>query len=823
VESAVTELTPTSTDPDLEAMRADAVLPDDVAPAAEPSGTPARTVLLTGATGFVGAHLLRKLLEDTQAAVVCLVRPDRRGDLDSRERIAQNLEAHVGLKPEWVQRIRPIEGDLRLPGLGLEEREKQRLAQRIDAIYHGGAAVNWVHPYARLRAANVLGTLELLRLACRGRAKPFHFLSTIGVCYATGRTGHTMTETDDPEPLLGQLHLGYAESKSVAESLVRQARQRGLPAVVYRPTLITGDSRSGAANPVDFLARGIGACIRMGCAPDADWSIDACPVDHIARVVVRHGMLPAGTGRNVLHLMHPQPRHWRELVLWMRLSGYPLQLVPYREWLDRLEQTARTKDHPLRPLLGFFRARATGVTLPETYLGGRRNRVNAEQTRLALAAWGIDCPSLDARWLERFFNSLTAHGVVPPRTGGNGAIHRRHSSEADWEAASWSDGLPDLLRRYFDDPGLRVTAVGSAERLSRQSILTELTSWRCGSVVGLFRQKMELASGRAWVPGMLEVVVKVKAEDRHLLDVAEAAATLCDQRLGEAFARWRNGPGLAGGQAREIALYNQKDERWRRFTPHVYGTLLDAPRRHGVVVLESLGANVWMDSCAGTSCWPPAWIEVVVRGLAQLHAVWFARRNELGAASWLGPAWTAARMEERADLWSALAGHARRYFATWLRPQIRPLQQRLLTRLAQWWRTLEQLPQTLIHNDFNPRNIALRRGGGELVLCAYDWELATVGVPQHDLAELLCFVLPLDCSREMVSHYLELHRQALSEATGQRLPAAEWRQGFGLALADLFVHRLAMYAIVHAIRPQPFLQRVLRTWQTLHTYFSPIL
>src|SRR5262249_24318930 len=161
--------------------------------------------------------------------------------------------------------------------------------------------------------------------------KPFHFLSTLGVCYATGTEDVTLTEADDPWPLLDRLHLGYAQSKAVAEQLVRQARRRGLPAVIYRPTLVTGDSRTGAANPDDFLSRGIGACVRLGCAPDVDWSLDACPVDHVARAVVRHaaatqgpsGLDLASSVRSgaVLHLRHSRPRHWRELVLWMRLRG----------------------------------------------------------------------------------------------------------------------------------------------------------------------------------------------------------------------------------------------------------------------------------------------------------------------------------------------------------------------------------------------------------------------------------------------------------------------------------------------------------------------
>ena len=157
--------TPSVLETDLEKMRADAVLPADVQPAGACVDGPAGTVLLTGATGFVGAHLLHALLRDTAAEVICLVRPDRRGGI--AERIRLNLQSHGIWEPARAERIHPLEGDLRLPGLGWSERQHETLAEDVDAIYHGGASVNWVQRYARLRAANVGGTLELLRLACR--------------------------------------------------------------------------------------------------------------------------------------------------------------------------------------------------------------------------------------------------------------------------------------------------------------------------------------------------------------------------------------------------------------------------------------------------------------------------------------------------------------------------------------------------------------------------------------------------------------------------------------------------------------------------------
>ncbi len=135
---------------------------------------------------------------------------------------------------------------------------------------------------------------------------------------------------------------------------------------------------------------------------------------------------------------------------------------------------------------------------------------------------------------------------------------------------------------------------------------------------------------------------------------------------------------------------------------------------------------------------------------------------------------------------------------------------------------METGPHTLIHNDFNPRNVCLRhdtRDGG-LKLIAYDWELATVGVPQRDLAELLCFVLPTDVSRECIDRWTERHRLLLEQETGQGIDRVDWQQGFAAALNEVMLTRLPMYALIHRVRPQSFLPRVVHTWYAMHRHLS---
>ena len=120
-------------------------------------------VLLTGATGFVGAFLLQDLLKSTSAQIHCLLRAD---DFESGFlRLKRNLESYLLWDDSFTERVKPVLGDLGEPALGLSDETYGRLANQIEVIYHNGAMVNFVYPYKAHKASNVLGTQEILRLA----------------------------------------------------------------------------------------------------------------------------------------------------------------------------------------------------------------------------------------------------------------------------------------------------------------------------------------------------------------------------------------------------------------------------------------------------------------------------------------------------------------------------------------------------------------------------------------------------------------------------------------------------------------------------------
>jgi thioester reductase-like protein len=783
-----------------ELMLADAVLPDDVRPERWPRASTdlrsARRILLTGATGFLGGQLLEGLLASTDGEIICLVR-----DASAFRR---------------KERVRLLIGDLSHPRLGLAQARFDELGDSIDAVLHCGAAVNWVYTYAGLRAANVSGTLELLRLACR-HAVPFHFVSSLSVCYPAGGP-QSADERYAALPNLRGVHLGYAQTKVVAEALALEAGDRGLPVRIYRPALISGHSASGAFNPDDLITALVRGCVHMGTAPDLDWNLDCQPVDCVARGIIE---LSRESGP-VFHLGHGNPRHWRECVLWMRMYGYRMRLIPYHAWLRQLDaETAPSSggaaSHPLRPLRTFFLTRhadARGLTLPELSEESRRTAASSAATLAALGAAGVHLPALDAALLDLYFTAFRAAGQLPPlqlpilsprparRSLGEGGFNAGHGAtrfNTDWTATQ----MTELLNRP-------VSSVTICDTGSRHSIVSELTAWRSRRPTGLFSAHVTLEDSCE-----LNVRLKAKAADTDVIAVGEALAGLVDPAVRESYARWSERIGFTASHVREIEIYRQADPRFTRHTPTLLGAKVDEASGTWLLALEDVSGAPLLNSADTPEAWRRVDIEAALSGLAALHAIWYDRENDLRRLPWIGHVQNASGMAEMADLWTGLAAHAAPAFSSWADPGIASLQQRLIADIPRWWSALETSPRTLIHHDFNPRNICLRNGA----LCAYDWELATIGAPQRDLAEFLCFVLPAGGEPGDAESWIEFYRRALERSTGASIDVHDWQLGFRAALCDLMINRLATYALVHRIRRQTFLPRVVRTWWRLYEQF----
>lgn len=366
-------------------------------------------ILLTGATGFLGAFLLHELLQKTQADIYCLVRAK---DADAGwQKIRRHLEEYLLWKNQSSSRIIPLVGDLSQPLLGLTESEFEAIAHSIDVIYHNGAWVNLAYPYSALKAVNVLGTQEVLRLAVRHTLKPLHFISTISVIDVVPEEDDQVIKETDPIENWQGLYNGYAQSKWVAETLVSLANARGIPVSIYRPGAITGHRQTGVSNTKDFLSTLLKGFIQLKTVPDLDALWMLAPVDYVSQAVVHLSRQRASLGKT-FHLINPHPLPMKTFVDWVRSSGYTLEQVPYAQWrTDLLDLIHRDQNSALSTLLPLF---------PEQFSERQQQqlklRFDCQNTLDGLAGTSIQCQPTTAELIDTYLSYFIQHDFFnPPR------------------------------------------------------------------------------------------------------------------------------------------------------------------------------------------------------------------------------------------------------------------------------------------------------------------------------------------------------------------------------------------------------------------------
>ncbi|WP_339383457.1 amino acid adenylation domain-containing protein [Oculatella sp. LEGE 06141] len=371
--------------------------------------TEPKHIFLTGATGFLGAFLLQELLQQTQAQIYCLVRASCQEE--GWQKIQTNLERYNLRLNEFNSRIIPVAGDLSHPLLGLTNQQFRELASKLDLIYHCGAFVNLVYPYALLRAANVLGTKEILRLAKMGKVTPIHFISTIDVLQPLGLAGKKVIREHDNLAHGQEIDKGYAQTKWVSEKLVMAAQARGIPACIYRPGMLTGHSQTGASQTNDLMCRIIKGMIQLGAAPDLDQWVNMTPVDYASRAIVHLSQQPASLGK-AFHIVNPDALPWNQLIDKIRDLGYPLQRLPYQQWQTQLLNVDSTQDNALTPIQALFTEKTqTQLTYLENFLMTAQ-AFDCQNTLNGLDGTSITCPPVDTQLLSTYLSYFVGSGFL---------------------------------------------------------------------------------------------------------------------------------------------------------------------------------------------------------------------------------------------------------------------------------------------------------------------------------------------------------------------------------------------------------------------------
>ena len=351
-------------------------------------------LLMTGFPGFLGSALLPRLLARRPGTdAVCLVQPQHAVLARSRVKELEITDPHT------TGRITLVEGDITVAGLGLGPVERDRLDD-VVGVWHLAAVYDLAVAPQIARRVNVGGTTNVLAF-CREQPhlRRLHYVST---CYVSGR--HEGEFAEDALEVGQEFRNHYEETKYEAELLVRKAMADGIPATIYRPGIVVGDSQTGATQKYDgpyflatFLARQPSVAV-VPAVGDAD-SVRVClvPRDFVVGAMDELSVLDESAGRTYA-LVDPNPptvrevvttfaRHRGSKVVWM-----PLPLRPVHALVGHVPGMERLLGLPAEAL-DYFAS-------PTTYA--------TENTTRDLTASGLACPRFST-YAGRLLDFMKAH------------------------------------------------------------------------------------------------------------------------------------------------------------------------------------------------------------------------------------------------------------------------------------------------------------------------------------------------------------------------------------------------------------------------------
>jgi len=357
---------------------------------------------VTGATGFIGRRLVRKLLASPDNTVSFLLRDTSRAKLPA-------LLAYWGAEDG---RAVPVSGDVLADGLGVNAAGRAMLAGQVDHFFHLAAIYDLRAGRDEQVATNVEGTRRAVALAAELGARHFHHMSSVA---AAGMYPGVFREDmfDEAE----HLEHPYFATKHAAEGIVRASR--GVPWRIYRPGLVVGDSHSGEADKADgpyFFFKPIQR-IRALVPP---WMpvigieggrINIVPVDYVVDALVHIAHVDGRDGE-CFHLTDPAPGRVGEVLNLFARAAHapPMALTINAALLDLVPGWLRRSVGALPLVQRLRHALMQDLGLPDgiLHLLEWPTRFDNRQAVAALAGSGIACPPLE-RYAEPVWDYWERH------------------------------------------------------------------------------------------------------------------------------------------------------------------------------------------------------------------------------------------------------------------------------------------------------------------------------------------------------------------------------------------------------------------------------
>ncbi len=361
---------------------------------------PPRTLFITGFTGTLGKEFVKEILLTTEDRLYLLIRRQNRFSHWDR---ARKIFLACGLQYLLGTRVHVLEGDVTLPGFGLRPEEIEEIRSKVQEFYHIAALTALNGSEEECNRINTGGTEKALELAWdflkQGRLERFFYFST---AYVSGSRQTFCAREDEltPEPA----HANYYESsKYEAEKKVRLAMAEGMPATIFRPSIVVGNSTTGEVSEFNVIYPFIklfahGILTRLPTRLENSFNI--VPIDFVIRASLAIAKTKDSIGKT-FHLVTEDPPSIGELMK-LKEAEYPsspeIVIVPPEEFKpEALGFESQMVFQMLEPYLGYLNDHLTFETA---------------NTRRALEGTGVALPKTDYNFLKTLLKYATDQGYL---------------------------------------------------------------------------------------------------------------------------------------------------------------------------------------------------------------------------------------------------------------------------------------------------------------------------------------------------------------------------------------------------------------------------
>lgn len=366
-------------------------------------------VLITGATGFLGGHLLYELLQTTTVKIICLARPNRKDK--PLERVLKNLEGYKLSVSNFQDRVEVIEAQITEKNLGLELSLYERLTKEVDVIYNNAASVDFTATVSEIIGINVLTSAELLLFASKCKLLSFNHISSIGAYLSSAELLYSKELHERPDLLC----MGYQRTKWASEKMMRQAKGKGLPLKIFRPAAIVGSEKIGICPKGElFPSRWLKAAIQMGYYSARKFLYPYIPVDICAKGIVALGQ--SDSTLLTAELIPSNPWSTADFYNCLLKLGYSLKEVSHDTWLDMLSEA--TFRNPIFERFAILKARGHEAIVGDV-LGlfdpSVIRSISTEETQKELSKYSISLKINHENWLREMCSHFESIKFFPKR------------------------------------------------------------------------------------------------------------------------------------------------------------------------------------------------------------------------------------------------------------------------------------------------------------------------------------------------------------------------------------------------------------------------